>query len=729
MKFNEWSTYWHNLKKHSIFSWLVLIALGIVMFISMLKVAVPDKLDIKLHQIAKQDIQSPIEVVDRKATNDLRKQAVAEAPTSYVYNKDDALIQVEKANDLFNVLQEVRDDNNKSDEDKDDATSDSDKKKDSKLSLEDQIKLVHTKLNDATDNQLPDDTISKLLTFSEEDFSRTRDITSSTIYETMSNKIKWSDLKDTQEKAVDSIPTSVISQNIHDVLNDILVQYIVPNYVLDAKTTKRNKEDAENTIEPVVIRQGEVIVKKGDLITRDVIHKLEVVGLMDNHFNIFPFVGLTMLVLFLVAMIAAEFRVLSRKIPTAPNAYLSYLCIFVMTMLILYLGSWLQATPLDHLDLVIPIASGSLLITMLLNKRLSMISSIVFAICGGFIFDTAGLSSATFDYEMALYILFSCLAGVFLVRKDHARPKFLQIGCFISAINILSVLLLVFIKNGNLNFVNVGMEAGFALLSGFLSIILTIGLLPFFEATFRLLSPMKLIELSNPNHPLLRKILLEAPGTYHHSVMVANLAERACEVIGANGLLARVAAYYHDIGKTKRPRFFIENQFNGVNPHDRISPQLSRTVIIAHPYDGAKILREHKLPREIIDIAEQHHGTTLLKYFYYKAKEEMGDVILEEEFRYPGPKAQTKEAAVVELADSIEAAVRSMAKQTPEKIEKLVQNIFNDRLEDGQFDDCDITMKELHAVRTSIIETLNGIFHSRIEYPEEAKKEKDKKSV
>jgi cyclic-di-AMP phosphodiesterase PgpH len=240
------------------------------------------------------------------------------------------------------------------------------------------------------------------------------------------------------------------------------------------------------------------------------------------------------------------------------------------------------------------------------------------------------------------------------------------------------------------------------------------------------LSSMKLIELSNPNHPLLRKILTESPGTYHHSLMVANLSEGACEAIGANGLLARVAAYYHDIGKTKRPRYFIENQIGDDNPHDHLSPQLSKNIIIAHVADGVAMLKKHKMPKEIIDIAEQHHGTTLLKYFYHKAKQQSG-YVSEEEFRYPGPKPQTKEAAIISIADSVEAAVRSLSNPSQEKIEKVVRGIIADRLQDNQFNECNITLKELELVAQSLCETLNGVFHSRIEYPE-IRKEKVKQA-
>jgi putative nucleotidyltransferase with HDIG domain len=199
--------------------------------------------------------------------------------------------------------------------------------------------------------------------------------------------------------------------------------------------------------------------------------------------------------------------------------------------------------------------------------------------------------------------------------------------------------------------------------------------------------------------------------------MVANLAESACEAIGGNGLLARVGCYYHDIGKTKRPQFFIENQMNIENPHDKLPPLTSKNIIIAHATDGADMLRKHKMPKEIVDIAEQHHGTTLLKYFYHKAKQNGADV-KEADFRYPGPKAKTKEIAVIGIADSVEAAVRSMSRPTPEQIEGLVRNIIADRLQDGQLSDCDITLKELETVAFTLCETLKGIFHSRIEYPE-----------
>jgi hypothetical protein len=269
---------------------------------------------------------------------------------------------------------------------------------------------------------------------------------------------------------------------------------------------------------------------------------------------------------------------------------------------------------------------------------------------------------------------------------------------------------------------------GLALGSGLLTAVLVIGLMPFFEVSYSILSALKLVELSNPNHPLLRKLLTETPGTYHHSVMVGNLSEAAAESIGANGLLCRVGSFYHDIGKTRRPSYFIENQTNIENPHDFIDPKLSKSIIIAHARDGVEMLKDHNIPKPIWEIAEQHHGTTLLKYFFHKARkqhEEEGkdpEEIVESDFRYPGPKAQTKETAIVGIADSVEAAVRSLRNPTVEQIDSMVQKIIKDRLDDQQFNECDLTLKELDKIGTSIKETLLGIFHSRIEYPDDLPK-------
>jgi len=245
----------------------------------------------------------------------------------------------------------------------------------------------------------------------------------------------------------------------------------------------------------------------------------------------------------------------------------------------------------------------------------------------------------------------------------------------------------------------------------------------FFESTFDIVTNIKLLELSNPNHPVQKKLLLEAPGTYHHSVLVANLAEVAAEQVGGNPVLARVAAYYHDIGKIKRPMFFKENQVGRDNPHDKINPNLSTLIITSHVKDGIEIAKEYKLPKVIRDAIEQHHGTSLVKYFYVTAKNnsERPEEIKEEDFRYSGPIPTSKENAILMLADGVEAAVRSISEPTKGKIEEMVNNIIKARVNESQLDNCDLTLKDLDKIRAAFLKALSGIYHQRIEYPSENK--------
>lgn len=692
-------------------NWGIYAIVGIVLYVLMIGSVMPKNPNVRLHEIAPSDIQSPIDAVDTQATEAKKQEVMGATPSAYVYNSNLALIQVEKAGDLFDTVSSIRKENN--------ITAQS-----TPAELNAAIQKVSNRLSPSPDFKISDTTLKTLMTASDHNLQIAQDITSTSIYEAMSGKVGWNDLESVQTKASASLPSSVLDDSMRSALNEVLRAYITANYTFDPTATKRNKQEAANNVSNIVIHQGEVIVRKGELVTSDMIRQLNLVGLMDEHFNIIPFIGLLLLTSFITAVIWFEFHRFKTTSEKTPLKYLGvYVLIFLGMAAIIKICSYLRLANVAGLADVIPIALGPLLIRMLLNERMAIVSSMLLSLVGSVIFGIS-VKASLFDAPMGIYLLFSSLAGAMVLRRKQTRPKIFLTGGMIAFVNVLAVLSLMMFQNAPFSLSGTGMTLGFAFLSGFLSVILANGVMPLFEAGFDILSPMRLIELSNPGQPLLRKILLEAPGTYHHSVMVANLAERACEAIGANGLLARVAAYYHDIGKTKRPRFFVENQLDGVNPHDKISPQLSRTIIFSHPYDGADILRKHHMPKEIIDVAEQHHGTTLLRYFYAKAQEQSDQPIPESEFRYPGPKVQTREAAVVELADSIEAAVRSMKKPTPVKVENLVKSIFNDRLSDGQFDECDITLSDLKKVEKSIDETLRGVYHSRIEYPKELKMKK-----
>ncbi|CAM3106505.1 HD family phosphohydrolase [Sporolactobacillus spathodeae] len=702
-----------NLVMNYIAGWGAFVVTGLVLYSLMLGSVLPKNPDVHLHEIATADIQSPIDAIDTQATEAKKQEAIVSTPSAYTYDKNKGLMQVEKVGDLFDTIASVKKDMN--------INVDT-----SPTNVSAAIQKIADGTDTSQDQGLSDRTLRTLVIASDHDLQVAEDITSTSIYEAMNAKVGWNDLEKAQSKAAANLPSSVLNDQMRTALTEVLRDYITANYTFDATATKRNKQEAASSVDNIVIHQGEVIVHKGELVTNDMIRQLKLVGLLDNHFNIIPFIGLFLFTAFITTVFWYEYYRFNKD---RKNHSIKYLYIFTIIFLcaaaLIKICSYLRLTEITGLSYIVPIAVAPLLLRSLLSEQAAIVSAVLLSLIGSVIF---GISTkvAIFDAPMAIYLLFSALSGAIVFRGNSYRPKIFQTGSIVALVNATCVLALLMFQNTPFTATSFGMNLGFSALSGFLAVILANGVLPLFETGFSILTPIRLIELSNPNQPLLRKILLEAPGTYHHSVMVANLAERACEVIGANGLLARVAAYYHDIGKTKRPKFFVENQLDGVNPHEKISPQLSRTIIAAHPYDGADLLRAAGMPKEIVAIAEQHHGTTLIRYFYAKACEMATQSVPESEFRYPGPKVQTREAAVVELADSVEAAVRSMKKPTPGKVQNLIHSIFSDRLSDGQFDECDITLKELKLVVKSIDETLRGVYHSRIEYPNEIKMKMNK---
>ena len=297
---------------------------------------------------------------------------------------------------------------------------------------------------------------------------------------------------------------------------------------------------------------------------------------------------------------------------------------------------------------------------------------------------------------------------------------------------------------GNLSFGLVGQQFIIALVVGLLTGILAVGLLPIFEQIFNITTEITLLELTDFNHPLLRRMQMEAPGTYHHSLMVANLSENAAAAIGASPLLCRACCFYHDIGKLVKPEYFVENQKGGINPHAQKAPSMSALVIKAHVKEGVELARKHQLPRVIMDVIRQHHGTGLIQYFYHQAQQQQNQQtdlpftekikkhdsqkVDESTYRYDGPRPAFKESAIIFFADSVEAASRSLKKVTQPAIEELIDNMFKSRIEDGQLDECPLTFKELHQIRSSFTFTLLNMLHSRVEYPKEVNDNKTVKT-
>ncbi|WP_417281901.1 HD family phosphohydrolase [Bacillus salitolerans] len=684
----------------------------------------PEKLELKLYANAEKTIVSPGTIADPFQTEEKRRDAVEQVKDTYSLKKDYAQNQVDLIDALFKAFNEVdiklqeqaiaEDDSDNTEE----SSTEAQGQVIPQASFSEKMALLNEKLPDEVKihQDLSRATLEALFNATPEQRIVARDHAVTAVNTIMSNRVEIKEI----EAARENVDTELRFMNVNDPVKKATIEIcknaIIPNVVFDKEATEAKKQAAMDAVEPVYILQGEIIVKEGDVINSEAYRKLDLAGLLANKDTNSPFIGLSLFILLLLSAVYFYFR-------DDKSQDVRYLMIYVLTcsitIVLMKIISLFQKMNYSEIGYVVPVAMGAILIKLLINERLAILASMILAVCGSIIFN-GGISS-TFNFAIGIYFLIGCISGVLFLGKHNQRSKILQAGTLVGMINVVLVLAIILLKNGNILSLDSTPFFIMALLSGIVSAVLAIGLMPFFEAGFGILSTMRLIELSNPNHPLLRKILTETPGTYHHSVMVANLSDAACEAIGANGLLARVGAYYHDIGKTRRPQFFIENQMNRDNPHDKISPQLSKTIIISHATDGAEMLRQYKIPREIVDIAEQHHGTTLLKYFFHKASENNDNEIDESEFRYPGPKAQTKETAIIGIADSVEAAVRSMTNPSPQKIESIVKNIINDRLQDGQLDECDITMKELDIISKSFCETMQGIFHSRIEYPEMTK--------
>ncbi|WP_322788158.1 HD family phosphohydrolase [Anaerobacillus alkalidiazotrophicus] len=719
--------WWKKLKDHRYIRVILFIVLGIVMYLSMLSNIIPNTLNVNLGSYAQQDIRAPITIENKAATEEKKKLAAEAIEPQYTNNKAFAQKQVKKINDIFDIISRINEDAEVENIQLEEQTHiDLDNHVQIEKtggSLEEKLENLRAIISSQTSDDLSDETLLTFLEADESELEIVRETTTNAIYNVMSEEIRINDVQEAKDLVETKIVISTVTPKLYQAMIEMARFAITANYIYDDEATELARKKAIEAVEPVMIREGQLIVQEGEVITSTIYSQLAILGLLDDQVNIYPFIGLGILVLLLVLMLAYYLSDAKTSIRNNNSHLLMYVLIFTVTVLIMKISSYTHNLYFHGFTLIAPVAVGSMLMTMLIHQRVALFTSMVFSIIASFIFNAE--TTGVVNYTFGIYVFFSSVAGVFFLSKSNRVSRILQAGLFVSIVNILTIITLLMLRNAQYSWIEVGSNIGFGFLSGFLAAVLTLGLLPFFEAGFGILSTMKLIELSNPNHPLLRKILVETPGTYHHSVIVANLSEAACEAIGGNGLLARVGSYYHDLGKTKRPHFFIENQMKMENPHDKLSPQLSKTIIISHPYDGAELLKNYKMPKEIIDIAEQHHGTSLLKFFYHKANQESSKPIPEKDFRYPGPKAQTIEAAVVGISDCVEAAVRSIAKPTPEKIETLVKKIITDRLEDGQFDECDLTLKQLNIVAMSICETLKGTFHSRIEYPEDVKKKGD----
>ena len=502
-------------------------------------------------------------------------------------------------------------------------------------------------------------------------------------------------------------------------LVDFAAQFIVANLEFDPAATDQRRRQEVEQISPVKVQffKGERIVRKNQRVSAEHVERLRALSAFTvekvRHENplalAVPIFARVVLVGLCVAGMGLYLAVSQKKEIRRINSLLA--------LSVIWAGMILATYAIRHAGLseyFIPIAASSILVTVLFNLGLGVFSAICLSVLLGVI--------TGFDFSLVFVNLTVGIVTAYAVRRVHHRYDFYRPVLYGSATYLLLIYLLETLRFQTTSAILA--SCGIGLLNAFFSSIFCIGLLPIFEGSFGFTTDLTLLELSDLNHPLLRRLSLEAPGTYHHSLTIGTLAEAAAEAIGANALLARVGSYYHDIGKMEKPEYFIENQILFKSRHDKLSPSMSALILESHVKVGRDLAIAYGLPDKIIDFVEQHHGTTVMKFFLHKARQQSPEEeVPDEEYRYPGPQPQTRETAILMLADSAEAVSRTLEDPKPGRLRAAVTKVIRDKFEAGQLDECDLTLRDLTRIEETFFQHLQGVFHARVEYPAEQKKE------
>ncbi len=658
----------------------------IVLYCTLMTGIITRKYDLKVGDIPKSDIKAHREIIDESATEARKKEAEEKVDKQYSLRTDVQKQSEEKIKGFFSSVEKVLA---------------QDKSEEEKAKL---IPRAPFKITDAQAN--------KIASMNEQSTKNLESVCIDGLnkaYEAPIEDGNEQDLKEAKKEYTDFISSSDLSDSEKAIALNF-VNVVEPNFFYDKEKTDELIKETLKQVPPVMIKKNQIVVSEGEPVTA---HQLELLGtlglLSDSASALYIYIALGVLVIIVMYL---QYGYIHKYYPAINKEFSKIVMISILNVFPVILARLFGMMS----NYIIPLACMPMLITLLLNYKISLVFSMLNVILIG--------GAVGFNPNIIILAILNVVLGGTLLRKMQQRNDILY-----SSITVAVLSSILTFSVGTLttnNFMEILADSTFAAAGAILSGILTIGVLPFFESTFDIVTNAKLLELSNPNNPLLKKLLMEAPGTYHHSILVANLAELAAEQVGGNPLLARIGAYYHDVGKTKRPYFFRENQFGKKNPHDRLKPEVSSKIIISHVKDGSELAKEYNLPKTIHDFIVTHHGETLVKYFYLTVKNnsENPDEVKEEDFKYPGPKPMSKEQGIVMLADSTEAAVRSINEPTEEKIEKMVNNIIDDKLASGQLDNCDLTLRDISKIKKCFLKALNGIHHERIEYPDDNKKEK-----
>lgn len=499
------------------------------------------------------------------------------------------------------------------------------------------------------------------------------------------------------------------SSDLKTMAGVILSAAVEPNLIVDEAAVEAAKEEKRVEVDEVLIRKNQKIVDEGEIITQEIYDKLVALNLVSEtglEGSLMPMLGSLVITGMLFAALYLFFRWGKGNILLKPNEIRMLFTIYMMMVLLIRILANLTVFT------IVPVGLFAMLVSLLVGRRMALWLNALFCIIGCFIFNG--------DVQFLMYALISGTFAALIIQKTDKRSHLIPAALGMAAVDFVTTISLGFFFGEGYS-TELLFQGGIGAVTGLLSMIVAVGSLPFWENMFEANTPLRLMELTNPNNELLRKLMIEAPGTYHHSLIVANLAETAVYDIGGNTALARAGAYYHDVGKLRYPQFFAENQ-SGHNPHDELPPEKSAKIITGHTKGGLELAERYKLPPVVRDMIVEHHGNSLVKFFYFKALKLYGaENVNEADYRYQGRIPSSRESAVVMLADTVEAAVRSMLGhgKTMEEAEAAVKNLMKDKLDDGQLNNSGLTLNELETIRLAFLKVFHGMYHERVPYPEQ----------
>lgn len=662
-------------------------------------ICVPKKYNLSVGSISHDTINATKDVIDEVSTQEKKNAAAALVEPTYRFQQD---VKEEVMNALNSTFAELRTIQQYG------ITLRNENNMRPNSFSEEEIAYAISLLGDLSLNR---NQIVTLLRVDNEQFDNMVSTVKTAVDNTMNNSsVREGQVNQAIQTIIQIVGFKVDISLTQNVLPTVLRACIKPNMIIDQEATDDARNKAMESVEPVVYLMGQNIIREGDRVTYSQMEMLRQLGLLnDDHYDFSSYWGS------LIAVVISMMTLFIMLLLLRPDV-LANVRQMAVILLILFLCIGLAAlTNLLPSIYVMPVALCAALGTVLIGYKVGITLTVTLTLLLAAL--TAGNNQSSF-YDVAIISVMTLSESMFTIwfLKGHPqRTRVLLTGLFSAIIGLVIIFGMKLLTSADsLNTMAiVGWAVGGGILSGFLAVALQ----PLFEIVFRLPTPTRLLELTNPSQPLMKRLMIEAPGTYHHSIVVANLAESAATRIKANSYLARAGAYYHDIGKLKRPMYFKENQM-GENPHEHTDPYVSAAILISHTKDGMLLAQKEHIPPEIQDIILQHHGVTPVMYFYHKALQlSDGQQVDINEFRYTGPKPNTKEAAIVMLADTIEAAVRSMKSPTPKAIDQFIERLVRGKLEDGQLSDSPLSLRDIDEICEAFSDILKGVYHERIEYP------------